>query len=135
MATTNLNLQSVELVSTLHTAPQNGAPSSADYYDGELEKITDLATLVSFINNVVLPMFNVLPASAATGLLGTSIYSDTQAQDSLVYDTLTNEPLTITESMRVVNGRLQTMSTSVVSLSQQVASLQARLSASGQDDI
>ena len=133
--TTNLDLQSVELVSVLHTAPANGAPSSADYYDGELEKITDLATLVSFINNVLLPMFNALPPQAATGLEGTSIYSDIAAQDALVYDSLTGQPLTVTESMRVLNGRLQTMQTTVIYLSQQVSSLQARLSASGQDDI
>jgi hypothetical protein len=37
--------------------------------------------------------------------------------------------------MRLLNGILQTMQTTVTSLSQQVGSLQARLSASSQDDL
>ena len=53
-----INLQSVELVSVIHTAPANGAPSSQDYYDGEVEKVTDLATLATFVNNTLLPMLN-----------------------------------------------------------------------------
>jgi len=131
----NLDLQSVELVSTLRTAPENGAPSSADYYDGELEKLTDLGTLAAFINNTLLPMLNALPDVAATGLLGTSCYSDISAQDPLVYDSSTDTPLMITDSLRVLYGQIQTVQTSITYLSQQVVSLQARLSASGQDDI
>lgn len=130
-----INLQSVELVSVIHTAPANGAPSSQDYYDGEVEKVTDLATLATFVNNTLLPMLNALPAAAAVGLLGTAIYSDTVNQDALVYDSLTNTPLAITDSLRVLFGMIQTTNTTMTNLSQQVAALQARLSASNQNDV
>lgn len=130
-----LDLGNVELVSTLHTAPANGAPSSADYYDGELEKVTDLTTLVTFINNTLLPMLNALPAAAASGLLGTGVFSDTSSQDALVYDSLTGNPLTVTDSMRVLYGQIQTVQTSLTNISQQVSALQARLSASNQNDV
>jgi hypothetical protein len=135
MSTATINLQSLELVSVLHTAPANGAPSSSDYYDGELEKITDLASVAMFINNTLLPILNALPSAAATGLEGTSCYSDTANQDGLVYDSLTGNPLTITDSLRLLYGQVQTQQTLMTNLTQQVASLQARLSASNQDDI
>jgi hypothetical protein len=99
-----------------------------------LEKVTDIGTLAAFINNTLLPVLNTLPASAAAGLLGTACYSDTSAQDALVYDSLTGNPLTITDSMRLLYGQVQTFQTAMTYLSQQVTSLQARLSASGQDD-
>lgn len=130
-----VDLQNVELVSTLHTAPANGAPSSSDYYDGELEKVTDLAAIATFINDNLLPVLNALPALAATGLMGTAVYSDTTAQDALVYDSLTGDPLTITDSMRVLYGQIQTVQTAVTNISQQVSALQARLSASNQNDV
>lgn len=133
--TPTLDLANVELVSTLHTAPANGAPSSADYYDGELEKVTDLTSIVTFLNNTLLPILNALAASAASGLLGTGVYSDTSAQDALVYDSLTGTSLTVTESMRVLYGQIQTLSTSLTNISQQVSALQARLSASNQNDV
>lgn len=135
MSTSLLDLSSVELVSTLHTAPANGAPSSSDYYDGELEKVTDLTTLAAFINNTLLPIFNALPELASAGLLGTSIYSDVANQDALVFDSVTGDPLTVTDSMRVLYGQIQTMSTTLTNMAQQVAGLQARLSASSQNDI
>jgi hypothetical protein len=135
MGSPTLNLQTVELVSVIRTAPKNGAPSSLDYYDGEIEKVTDLSTITLFINNTLLPILNSLPAIAAAGLLGTACYTDTANQDSLVYDELTGTPLTITESLRLLSGQIQTMNTALIGVSQQAASLQARLSASNQSDI
>jgi hypothetical protein len=135
MATSTVNLQQVELVSTVRTAPQNGAPSSADYYDSELEKVTDLSTLALFINSTLLPIVNSLPANATTGLLGTSCYSDTENTDWLVYDSLDGNPLTLTQSLRLLSGQVQTIQTTMTNITQQVNSLQARLSASSQDDV
>ncbi len=130
-----LDLQTVELVSVIRTAAENGAPSSLDYYDGEIEKVTDLSTIVLFINNTLLPILNALPAAAVDGLLGTACYTDIANQDSLVYDELTGIPLTITQSIRLLGGQVQTMNTTLSNVSQQAASLQARLSASNQSDI
>jgi hypothetical protein len=125
-------MQDIELVSVLHTAPANGVPSSADYVDGDLEKVTDLATIVAFINGTLLPMLNSLASSASSGLLGTGIYTDTSAQDALVFNAATGNPLTIADSLRSLNGMIQAAQTQVTNLSQQVASLQARLSSSNQ---
>jgi hypothetical protein len=71
MSSPTLNLQDLELVSVLHTAPANGAPSSADYCDGETEKITDLATIAAFINGTLMPILNALASGADDGLEGT----------------------------------------------------------------
>jgi hypothetical protein len=135
MSTSTLNLQDSKLVSVLHTAPANGAPSSADYVDGDLEKVTDLATITAFINGTLLPMLNSLASSASSGLLGTGIYTDTSAQDALVFNAATGNPLTIADSLRSLNGMIQAAQTQVTNLSQQVASLQARLSSSNQNDV
>jgi hypothetical protein len=125
----SLAIEPVELVSVLHTAPANGAPSSVDYYDGELEKLTDLTTLALFINGTLLPMLNALPSQASDGIIGTSIFTDTSSQDALVYDAATSESLTITQSLRLLYGMWQTLNTGLTNLAQQVAALQARLSA------
>jgi hypothetical protein len=56
----DLNLNTVELTSTLRTAPLNGSPSSSDFNEGQRETLVDLATIVSFINNQILPLVNAL---------------------------------------------------------------------------
>jgi hypothetical protein len=130
-----LNLQTIELVSTLRVAPANGAPSSLDYNDSSQEELTDLSALASAVNDVLLPILNGLPPEASTGAEGTSIYSDTTAQDTLVYDPLSHTPLRITDSMRLLYGQLQTLQTVQLDINQQVSALQARLSSSNQNDI
>lgn len=131
----SIGLSAIELTSIIRTAAANGAPSSLDYYDGELEKATDLSTIALFINNTLLPILNALPSQSTSGLLGTSCYSDIANQDPLVYDSSTGNFLTVTQSMRLLNGQLQTMQTTVINLTQQVSSLQARLSSTDQDDL
>jgi hypothetical protein len=130
-----IDIPTVELVSVIRSAPANGAPSSLDYYDSDLEKVTDLSSLALFINNTLLPIVNALSPLASSGLLGTSCYSDTANQDSLVYNNSTGQSLTITQSMRLLNGQLQIMQTVITNLSQQVTSLQTRLSSTSQDDL
>ena len=75
-------------------------------------------------------MLNALPSQASDGIIGTSIFTDTSSQDALVYDAATSESLTITQSLRLLYGMWQTLNTGLTNLAQQVAALQARLSAS-----
>jgi hypothetical protein len=133
--TTSLDLQSLELVSTLRVAPENGPPSSEDYNDGEQEKLIDLTTLVTFINNTLLPILSTLEASASTGIQGQNIYGNLTSSESLYYNSLTSTPLALTDSLEILYGMAQTLQTSQTNLAVQVAALQASLSSSNQNDI
>lgn len=130
-----LTLPNLELVSTLRVSPLNGPPSSQDYNDGEQEKLVDLSTVVTFLNNILLPMLNALAPVTATGIEGNGVYGDTTSQEALFYNSLTGEPLVMSDSLRLLYGQLQTLQTIQANLSTAVASLQARLSSSNQNDI
>lgn len=137
----DLNLSTVELTSTLRTAPLNGAPSSSDFNEGQRETLVDLATIVSFINNQILPLINALPdtalqpPSAPVGIEGRTIWSDTSDQTNLFFDSLSSTPLTLAESMRVLNGMITNIRQQLTDVSVEVASLQARLASTNQNDI
>jgi hypothetical protein len=130
-----LNLPNLELVSTLRVSPLNGPPSSQDYNDGEQEKLVDLSTVVTFLNNVLLPMLNALAPATSTGIEGNGIYGDSTSQEALFYNSLVGSPLVMSDSLRLVYGQLQTLQTIQANLATAVASLQARLSSSNQNDI
>jgi hypothetical protein len=137
----DLNLSTVELTSTLRTAPLNGSPSSSDYNAGQREKLVDLATLADFINNVILPLINALPAGALqpitspVGIEGRTIWSDTSDQSNLFFDALSSTPLTLADSLRVLDGILTVMNQQLIDQGVEVASLQARLASTNQNDI
>lgn len=130
-----LALPNLELVSTLRVAPFSGPPSSEDYNDGEQEKLVDLTTLATFINNVLLPMLNTLSVGAATGIEGSNIFGDLTSQETLFYNSLTTSPLSMSDSLRLLFGQAQTIQTSLSNLAVQVAALQARLASTDQNDI
>ena len=77
-----LNIQTIELASTLRTVPENGAPSSTDYNDTAREFLTDLATVAGIINDTVLPILNTLPATASGGLYGNSLQASSEDRKS-----------------------------------------------------
>ena len=137
----DLNLSTVELTSTLITAPLNGAPSSADYNDSQRSNLVDLSTIVSFINNQVLPLINPLPAgallpsTAPTGIQGATIWTNTSDQGQLFFDSLSSTPLTIYESFNILNGMLTTNSQELIDLGVEVASLQSLLASTNQNEI
>lgn len=137
----DLNLNTVVLTSTLRTAPLNGSPSSSDYNSSQRENLVDLATLSSFVNNTLLPLINALPADALlptilpVGIEGRTIWADTSDVSNLFFDSLTSTPLTIADALRVLNGMLTTMSQQLIDQGIEVASLQARLASTNQNDI
>lgn len=137
----DLNLNTVELVTTIRTAPQNGSPSSSDYNECQREVLVDLAAIVGFINNKILPLINalpdtsLLPLDAPVGIEGRTIWSDTSDQSPVFFDTLSNVPLTLADSLRVIDGILGANSQQLTDLGIEVASLQARLSSTNQNDI
>ena len=130
-----MNLPSLELVSTLRVAPLNGPPSSEDYNDGDQETIVDLATLLTFINNTLIPMLNTLTAAAAAGIEGSNIYGDTTSEEALFYNASTDQPMVVADSLRLVYGQSQTINTALGNIATQVAALQARLSSTNQNDV
>ena len=141
MSTTTLNLETIELVSTLRTAPLNGSPSSQNYNDCEREQLTDLASITSFLNDVIRPLLNTLPNTAMlpttspVGIEGRTVNCDTSDQSSLFYNSSTSTPLSIADSLRVLQGMLTTFSTTLNNQTVQVAALQSRLSTTNQNDV
>lgn len=137
----DLNLSTVGLVTTLRTAPLNGSPSSSDYNEGQREVLVDLASLAGFINDQILPLINalsdtaLLPVDSPVGIEGSTILSDTADQSPIFFDALVGIPLTLADSLRVVNGILALNSQELINLGIEVASLQARLSSTNQNDI
>jgi hypothetical protein len=135
MSTTPLSLSNLELVSTLRVAPLSGPPISEDYNDGEQEKLVDLTTIVTFLNNTLLPMLNTLAATSSTGIDGSGIYGDLTSEEQVFFNSLTSTSLSVADSLRLINGQSQTLQTNLASLATQVAALQARLSSTNQNDI
>jgi hypothetical protein len=141
MSSADLNLSTLELTSTLRTAPLNGQASSTDYNESQREFLVDLTTLTDFINNVILPLINPLTAGALqptnlpVGIEGRTINSDTSDLSALFYDDLTNTPLTLAESLRLLDGMLTTMEQQLIDMGIQVATLQAQLASTNQNDI
>jgi len=139
--TDTLNLSTVELTSTLRTAPLNGAPSSSDYNESQRENLVDLATIVDFVNNQIIPLVNALPsealepADAPVGIEGRTIYADTSDLSALFFNSLTSTPLTLADALRVVNGIITTMKQQLIDQGVEIASLQARLASTNQNDI
>jgi hypothetical protein len=131
----NLNLNTIALVSTLNPAPFNGSPASEDYTDFQDQTLLDLTSVTEFINNVLIPMLVALPDNAISGLEGTSIYGDSTNQTALFYDTLTGEPLTLTDSLVQLAAQVSTSNLNVSNLSIQVGQLQQKLSSTNQNNI
>lgn len=130
-----LNIDTLELVSTLRRAPANGAPSSHDYNDSEQEKMVDLAAVAGFLNDILRPVLNALPAAAGEGLEGRTLYADTTDQDPLFYDALSGQALTVTDAIRLLSGIVTSVKGQVVDLSVEVGQLSSKLSSTGQNDI
>src|SRR5271166_3011268 len=137
----DLNLPTVELTSTLRTAPLNGSPASSDYNSSQRENLVDLAAITGFINNTLLPLINALPAGALlpletpVGIEGRTIWTDTSDQSTLFFDSLSSVPLTIADTIRVLNGIVTVMNQQLTDQGVEVASLQARLASTNQNDI
>lgn len=137
----DLNLSTVELTSTLITAPLNGAPSSADYNSCQRANLIDLSTLVSFINNQILPLVNALsadalqPTNTPVGIQGNTIWANTADQSALFFDSLSATPLTIYDSFLLLNGIITTNSQQLIDLGIEVASLQSILASTNQNDV
>ena len=132
---TTINIPTLELTSTLREAPLNGAPSSQDYNDSQSENLTDLATIVNFINDQLLAIVNALPATASTGLLGETVYSDTSDKTALFYNSMTQSPLVVADSLRYLQSLVNNVATQVNNLNVSVTTLQTRITASSQNDI
>lgn len=138
----NLDLSTVELVSTLRAAPQNGSPSSQDYNDSWTEALADLAALSGFLNDILIPMLDGLAASimpnpngSPNGLEGRYIFSDTSDLTPLFFDGLSSQPLSLADSLRILQGVIQTIQTSIGTLNVEVTALQTQLSSTNQNDI
>lgn len=135
-----LDINTIEPTSSLRTAPLNGSPSSEDYNDSCREMLTDIVSLCSYINDSILPLINAIDNSALStlppiGIEGSTIYTDTNDTGQLFYDASSQKPIVIADSFRIQQGILTGMQTQVTNLGVQVASLQARLASTNQNDI
>jgi hypothetical protein len=138
-----LNIPTVELVSTLRAAPENGQTNSSDYNDSWTESLADLASLSGFINDVLIPMLDGLSLSiqplnttAPNGIEGRYIFSDTSdTTDQVFFDSLNNTSLDIASSLRVLEGIITTLQSGVTALNVEVTAIQSQLASINQNDI
>jgi len=138
----NLNLSTIELVSTLRAAPMNGSPSSQDYNDSWTESLADLAALAGFVDDILIPMLNGListiqpnPNVVPNGLEGRFIYADTTDSSQVFYNNLSQTSNSIADAIRVIEGIIDTTQTSINTLSVEVTALQTALSSTNQNDV
>lgn len=138
----NLNLTTVELVSTLRQAPTNGPTNSQDYNDSQTEVLADLASISGFINDLLIPMLDGLSltiqpinVTAPHGLEGRYIFSDTSDLTTIFFDSLSNQPLSVAESLRTLQGIVKAVQVTVANLNVEITSLQTQLSSTNQNDI
>jgi hypothetical protein len=136
-----LNLNSIELVSVVRPVASKGAPSSDDYNDTQKELLIDLAALSSAINESLLALVNalpdtaLLPVEAPVGIQGRTIYTDTSDNNQLFFDALANKNLSIADSLRLLNGMLDTFRGQLEDMGIQVSALQTRLASDNRNDI
>lgn len=137
-----LDLTTVELVSTLRQAPLNGPTNSQDFNDSQTEVLADLASISGFINDLLIPMLDGLSlaiqpinVTAPHGLEGRYIFSDTSDLTAIFFDSLSNQPLSIAESLKLLQGIIQAVQVTVANLNVEVTALQTQLSSTNQNDI
>ena len=134
-----LNLNTVELETTLRPFAENGAPASNDYNDQMMEILTDLASITEYLNDTIRPILSALPASAAlplqtpVGIEARTIFTDTSNQTPLYYDVTSNTALTIAQTIALLNGMIQGATTQIADLVLQVTTLSSQLSVSNQN--
>ena len=134
-----LNLQTVELTTSESTAPLNGPPSSSDYNEYQRSVLVDLSSITDQLNDVILPLINVLSSSALgsqpIGIEGSTVYSDTSDETDIFFDSVANEPLVIADSLRLLRAQISQLQTKITNLAIQVASIQSKTTNVNQNDI
>ena len=135
MSTSVLSIPTIELASTLRTVPQNGSPSSSDYNDTAREFLTDLATIVETINDTLLPILNVLPAAAASGLYGSSLQASSDTTNPLFYSASEQRSLMVSEVLIGLNAAVAALQTTVTNLNARIVQLSTMLATTNQTDM
>jgi hypothetical protein len=141
MSTSTVNLDTIELESTLRPMGANGAPDSQDYNDSMTEILTDLASITEYINDSLRPLLNGLPAAAAlptndpVGIEGRTIYADSSDSTSLFFDANTSLALSVADSLRLLNGMVTAIQSQINDIGLRVTGLATQLSTTNQNDI
>lgn len=130
-----LDLNQIELVASLRTAPLNGARSSGDFNQLQKELLADQAALAGFINSTLVPMLSALPDGAALGLEGATLFADSSDTTQLFYDSIAGKSLTVAESLKVVAGIVTGFQTKIDDVQALVATLRSKLAATDKNDL
>lgn len=132
-----LNIDTVELVSSLRTVALNGAPSSQDYNDSQREYLEDLASLANTVNSYILPLLNYLDSADSQGaglvLNGDTVYASSDLTNPLFNST--DGPLTVSQVFAKVQAVVSSQQTTVTALAARVSALSTQLASTNQDDI
>jgi hypothetical protein len=137
-----LAIPTVELVSTLRTAPLNGSPSSQDYNDSAREVLSDLAAITSLLNDTICQLLDALPTTSLStyppiGIEGRTIYADTSDKTALFFNskTVPGTPLVIADSLRYLQSIVLTIQMTLNNQQIQISALQSRLATTNQNDV
>lgn len=134
-----LSLQTVELTTSESTAPLNGPPSSADYNEYQRSVLVDLSAISDMINDIVLPLIQVLDSSALgtvnIGIQGSTVYSDTSDQTDTFFDQISEQPLVVADSLRLLRALITQLQNKINNIAIQIASLESKTTSINQNDI
>jgi len=132
----NLDVSSVELISSVRTVPLNGAPSSNDFNQFQKDTISDLASIVVFLNETLLPIISSLSSAAAGGLDGTGLWGN---QNAVSTDTFFRDPNGNLYSVADLLSQLSAANSSLLQtcndLNGQLEAIQTRLATTQQNDL
>ena len=131
----NLILSSIELTSTVRTAPLNGSPSSSDFNAYCKEVVNDLAEIVGFLNESLIPVLSKLPAASATGLAGNTVYANTDSQDPFYQNQADGSYYTVADVLSNLSNVTNQLSRAMDDVTARVEALQTRLATTDQNDL
>lgn len=131
-----MNIPSVDLVSTLRTAPKNGAPSSSDYNDTMREILADLGSLSEAINSAVIPVINTLPSMAAEGLEGRTIYASLDPDKTpLFYSESAKKFFTVADVLQNLHTLIAQSNNQLTDVMGRIVALQSSLATTSHNDV
>jgi hypothetical protein len=138
MATT-LDLNTIELTTSISTAPLNGPPSSAEYNETQRDLLADLSSISIFINTDLIPLLNSLLSISLSptqiGIQGSTIISDTTDTTDVFYDSVEGQSLCVADSLRVLAALIAGLTQDFGDIDLQIAQLQSTLANSNQNNV
>lgn len=131
----NLSYETLELSTSISTSPKNGPPSSDDYNENQRNVLNDLTLVSELLNSAIIPLVNSLLSASPVVIEGRTVVSDTTDSSPLFYNSVSDAPLSLADSLRFLQNLSNTVQQTVADLGIQVAALASTVSSSSQNNL